>query len=77
MGLEWRPSRRLVLGCLMSGATVEVVGRGIAAEPTARKTGKERLGEKATDEQRVNDCKVAVDRRTRERPSACPWDVQS
>lgn len=40
-------------------------------------TGKERLGDKATDEQRVDDCKVLAARRTRPRPTACPWDVNS
>ena len=47
-------------------------------EPAAAavgKTGKERLGEKASDEQRVDDCKVPPAQRTRSRPTACPWDV--
>lgn len=43
--------------------------------PPVVKTGKERLGDKASDEQRVNDCKVPPARRTRDRPSLCPWDV--
>ncbi len=47
------------------------------APPMALKTGKERLGEKATDEQRVDDCKVPPGKRTRARPTACPWDVES
>jgi hypothetical protein len=35
-------------------------------------TGKERLGEKWTDEQRVDNCKVPVGRRgTKRRPDAC------
>ncbi len=35
-------------------------------------TGKERLNGKATDEQRVNDCKVPPELRgTKTRPSAC------
>ena len=37
----------------------------------------ERLSDKASDEQRVNDCKVPVERRTRARSSRCPWDVGS
>jgi hypothetical protein len=37
----------------------------------AAKTGKERLGDKASDEQRVNDCKVPEARRTRARPADC------
>ena len=36
-------------------------------------TGKERLGEKWTDEQRVDNCKVPPDRRgSRPRPDTCP-----
>jgi ribosomal protein L27 len=35
-------------------------------------TGKERLGPKWTDEQRIDNCNVPVDKRgTRTRPSAC------
>lgn len=41
------------------------------------KTGKERLSDKASDEQRVDDCKVPIGRRTRDRPVSCPWDVRS
>jgi hypothetical protein len=36
-------------------------------------TGKERLGPKWTDEQRIDNCKVPVDKRgTKARSSACP-----
>ena len=35
------------------------------------RTGKERLTDKGSDEQRVDDCKVPPARRTRERPSQC------
>jgi hypothetical protein len=36
-------------------------------------TGKERLGQKWSDEQRVDNCKVPVDKRgSRPRPSECP-----
>ena len=41
------------------------------------KTGKERLSDKGSDEQRVDDCKVPQPRRTRPRPTTCPWDVGS
>jgi ribosomal protein L27 len=35
-------------------------------------TGKERLGPKWTDEQRIDNCKVPVEKRgTKPRPSAC------
>jgi hypothetical protein len=45
--------------------------------PAPVRTGKERLNDKASDEQRLDDCKVPRDRRTRERPTSCPWDVGS
>ena len=49
-----------------------------AATPQAPpKTAKERLSDKASDEQRVNDCKVPAERRTRTRPTRCPWEVGS
>jgi hypothetical protein len=35
------------------------------------RTGKERLTDKGSDEQRMDDCKVPPARRTRERPSDC------
>jgi hypothetical protein len=36
-------------------------------------TGKERLGRKWTDEQRIDNCHVPLDKRgTKPRPSACP-----
>jgi hypothetical protein len=41
------------------------------------KTAKERLSDKASDEQRVNDCKVPAERRTRARSAQCPWDAGS
>ncbi|HLY57065.1 MAG TPA: hypothetical protein VKS60_15985 [Stellaceae bacterium] len=40
-------------------------------------TGKERLSDKASDEQRVDDCKVPPERRSHPRPTACPWDSGS
>ena len=42
------------------------------------RTGKERLGGKASDEQRVDNCKVPPDRRgTTPRPDTCPEDVST
>ena len=72
----------VMLGCIAAAGLAQAsqyeAGPSAApAQPTALKTGKERLGEKATDEQRVDDCKVPSGRRTRERPTACPWDVES
>jgi hypothetical protein len=43
----------------------------LAAEGTVGRTGKERLSDKASDEQRANDCKVPEARRTRARPADC------
>ena len=51
-----------------------------ASEKTPRSvlTGKERLGQKWTDEQRIDNCHVPADKRgTRRRPSACPNDPAS
>ena len=45
--------------------------------PQVPKTAKERLSGKDSDEQRVDDCKVPPERRTRPRPTACPWDFGS
>jgi hypothetical protein len=75
--------RTTILGLLLS--TVLLVPIVPAAEPersavpTSQKvlTGKERLSDKASDEQRVDDCNVAPGRRTRARPTGCPWDVGS
>jgi hypothetical protein len=41
------------------------------ATSVAAKTGKERLTDKASDEQRVDDCKVPPAQRTRARPTDC------
>jgi hypothetical protein len=44
--------------------------------PAPVRTGKERLGEKWSDEQRVDNCKVPPDKRgPRPRPDACPPDL--
>jgi hypothetical protein len=52
--------------------------RGSGPVPSVgAKTGKERLSDKGSDEQRVDDCKVPRTQRTRARPTACPWDVRS
>jgi hypothetical protein len=60
----------LALTILIAGAT----GAPVAAEEhdqPAVKTGKERLTDKASDEQRVDDCKVAQAKRSRPRPTDC------
>ena len=44
-----------------------------AQQPTPVKTGKERLSDKASDEQRVDNCNVPPDRRgAKIRPDRCP-----
>jgi hypothetical protein len=51
-----------------------------AATETTRKTltGKERLGRKWTDEQRIDNCHVPIDKRgVKSRPSTCPNDPSS
>lgn len=59
-----------ILGCLAPTAS-------LAADPAAR-TGKERLSDKASDEQRVNDCKVPPERRGRSvRSPDCTADLGS
>jgi hypothetical protein len=75
--------RTTILGILLS--TVVWVQVAPASEPehsvvpTSQNvlTGKERLSDKGSDEQRVDDCNVAPERRTRARPTGCPWDVGS
>ena len=51
-----------------------------AAPEAARSvlTGKERLGRKWTDEQRIDNCNVPIGKRgTKPRPSACPQPPSS
>jgi hypothetical protein len=70
-----RISLALVLAC----ATLPPIPAAQASEhdqvsvsaPAA--TGKERLSDKASDEQRVDDCKVPPSRRTRPRPTGCKF----
>jgi hypothetical protein len=46
-------------------------GAAVAAAPPAQ-TGKERLGKKWTDEQRIDNCNVPIDKRgTKPRPATC------
>jgi hypothetical protein len=48
----------------------------IQSEPT--RTGKERLGRKASDEQRVDNCKVPIEQRgPKPRPDTCGESVTS
>ena len=43
----------------------------VRAIHVATKTGKERLSDKASDEQRIDDCKVPAEKRTKPRPTIC------
>jgi hypothetical protein len=70
----------ILLGCFVTAGSVQASqyeAASVPAQPTATRTGKERLGEKATDEQRVDDCNVPPGHRTRPRPVACPWDAEN
>jgi hypothetical protein len=51
--------------------------RSASAASAFAKTGKERLTDKGSDEQRVDDCKVPLSKQTRPRPTACPWEVEA
>ena len=75
--------RTTILGILLNmvllARIVPAAEHEHSAAPTSQKvfTGKERLSDKASGEQRVDDCKIAPGRRTRARPTDCPWDVRS
>lgn len=70
---------RLTILIVTSAALLGAVHGGAAADtPSAkqRETLKERLSDKASDEQRVNDCKVPPERRSaKSRPVDCPRDA--
>ncbi len=80
--MEWtmRPFGRtplalaLSIGLAMPASSQETqqeMKRDVASAPKVL-TGKERLGPKWTDEQRIDNCKVPVEKRgTKPRPSAC------
>jgi hypothetical protein len=77
-----RPTLTLPLLILAILTAVPLSVPANAAEPTqstrpAVRTGKERLSDKASDEQRIDGCKVPPSRRTRTRPTTCPWHVGS
>jgi hypothetical protein len=63
-----------VLLLLLAGPVpgwVATSGDDAQSTPAVVRTGKERLGVKAADEQRVDDCKVPPALRTRIRPTGC------
>jgi hypothetical protein len=58
-----------MIGQTNSGLTVGTTARSSEAE---RLTGKERLGEKWKDDQRVDNCRVPLEKRgTKVRPDSC------
>ena len=63
---------------LQISLTAQAAAQDAAAQPGSSPsgqtlTGKERLGRKWMDEQRIDNCNVPVDKRgTRPRPSICP-----
>jgi hypothetical protein len=69
--------RRLVFLAVLLPFLVPAPVVAADRDHAAMLTGKERLSDKASDEQRVDDCKVPPERRTRHRPTACPWDLRS
>jgi hypothetical protein len=74
MRLPFRRGRALALIAFTSCAQAQDKTHDFAAEahrPTL--TGKERLGPKWTDEQRIDNCRVPIDKRgSKPRPSTCP-----
>lgn len=67
----------VLLTCVALGPVIAADGDHSASAVFAARTGKERLSDKGSDEQRRDDCKVPQARRGRARPTACPWDVGS
>jgi hypothetical protein len=61
----------VIVGWALGPAMAADHDQPVVANAPAVKTGKERLTDKASDEQRVDDCKVAQARRTRPRPTGC------
>jgi hypothetical protein len=61
----------LLLARLAPGPVLSAADHENPAASPATKTGKERLTDKASDEQRVDDCKVPPPRRTHVRPTSC------
>jgi hypothetical protein len=63
---------------LMGAALAFGMGTLVAVAEPAVKTGKERLGDKASDEQRIDNCKVPPERRGRTaRSASCARDAKA
>ena len=66
----------LLVALATPGGTLRADGEASHAQPI--RTAKERLGSKASDEQRVDNCKVALDLRgPKPRPDECSSDGPS
>ncbi len=61
----------VALAGLAPNQALSAGGHDEAEAPAVVRTGKERLRDKAADEQRVDDCKVPPAQRTRVRPTDC------
>jgi len=61
----------LILATLAPNPVVPAGDNDQQAIAATARTGKERLTDKASDEQRVDDCKVPPAKRTRPRPTSC------
>ena len=78
MDLRYLAASTLVFAGLISGATAQNGKRNPASAALAEThqpslTGKERLGPKWTDEQRIDNCHVPIDKRgNKPRPNVCP-----
>jgi len=68
----------LTVGFMLSASAQDrqpgqIKPNGTTTEMPSSSTGKERLGRKWMDEQRIDNCKVPPDKRgTKPRPSTCP-----
>lgn len=73
--MESKPMHRIILAFLLASLTpcsaTLAAYHDEAATAAPVRTGKERLSDKASDEQRTNDCKVPPMKRTRSRPTSC------
>ncbi|HLZ04724.1 MAG TPA: hypothetical protein VKR55_21570 [Bradyrhizobium sp.] len=79
MALRHRKFLTISLSLALAGAASFAMAEdakpaaGAAKATSPKLTGKERLGRKWTDEQRIDNCKVPLDKRgSKPRPSACP-----
>ena len=68
----------LLLVMQASGRAADLAQETADAPPASARTVKERLGSKASDDQRVDNCKVPLDLRgARPRPDGCPGEART